>query len=101
MAMIPVIAPTTAAISNKSARFMAADGELVVTASGLAGAETVTPYVGGPNGAWTQVSDASGFTTLTATKPQMTLPGGFHYAFDKSSSGANVGVDVAMSYNSK
>ena len=93
-----LIAPQTAAIADKSKRIMVPSGaELVLMANGLATTETFTPYVGGSNG-WTQASDSTGLATLTATKPQMTLPGGCHYAIDKSATAGAAGLDFAINY---
>lgn len=88
---VTIIAATTAAIADKSQRFHAnGPGEASFTAIGLAGAETITPYVGG-GATWQAVYDSAGAqVVLTATKPQVTLPAGFIYAFDKSATAAAV-----------
>lgn len=96
-ASFPVIAPTQDAISDKSMRIMAnGNGNVILSASGLAGAETMTPYIGGSNG-WTAIYDAAGDQIkLTATKPQLTLPCGAIYAIDKDATAADAGLDAAI-----
>lgn len=99
MATTTVIAATTSAISNKSPRYHAnGAGEVAFTATGLATTETITPYVGG-GAAWTAVFDASGTQLkLTATKPQLTLPGGCIYAFDKDATAGAVSLEASHNY---
>lgn len=94
-----VIAATTAAISDKSPRFNAnGQGEISMTAIGLATTETITPYVGG-GATWQPIYDSAGEQVkLTATKPQLSLPAGFLYAFDKSATAAAVALLVARTY---
>lgn len=94
-----VIAATTSAISDKSARFHAnGSGDVSMTAIGLADAETITPYIGG-GAEWQEVYDGAGEqVVLTATKPQLTLPAGFLYAFDKSVTAGAVSLIVTRSY---
>lgn len=101
MAQFPVIAPQTGAIADKSKRVNVNAGqEVQLTASGLATTETMTPYVGGPNGAWTAIFDSSGAQVkLTATKPQLSLPGGCHYAIDKDATAGAAGLDASITYN--
>lgn len=96
MSAVTVIAATTAAISDKSPRFTAnGEGEISMSAFGLAGAETITPYMGG-GATWQAIYDSSGTQVkLTATKPQLTLPAGFPYAFDKDATAAAVALIVA------
>lgn len=95
MASTQLIAPTTAATTNKSVKYMASAHDVCFTAVGLAGAETIVPYVGGPSG-WTALFDSTGTQIkLTATKPQLVLPGGgSHYAFDKDATAGAAGLDV-------
>lgn len=96
MTATTVIAATTSAISDKSPRYNAnGAGEISLSAFGLAGAETITPYVGG-GATWQAIYDSSGTQVkLTATKPQLTLPAGFPYAFDKDATAGAVSLVVA------
>lgn len=100
MAITTVIAATTAAISDKSPRYNAnGSGEVSMSAFGLAGAETITPYMGG-GATWQAIFDTSGTQVkLTATKPQLSLPAGFIYAFDKDATVAAVELMVARTYD--
>lgn len=83
MATETVIAAQTTAVTKAKYNASAHVSEVSFTATGLATTETITPYVGG-GAAWTPLYDSSGTQIkLTATKPQLVLPGGAHYAFDK------------------
>lgn len=99
MASIPVIAATTSAIADKSPRYHAnGSGEISMTAIGLATTETITPYIGG-GASWQAIFDSSGVQVkLTATKPQLSLPAGHIYAFDKDATAAPVSLHVARTY---
>lgn len=94
-----VIKATTLAISDKSPRYHAnGSGEISFTATGLATTETITPYVGG-GAAWTPVFDSAGAQVkLTATKPQLTLPAGCVYAFDKDVTAGAVSLEANHNY---
>lgn len=94
-----VIAATTAAISDKTPRFHAnGSGEVSLTAIGLATTETITPYVGG-GATWQAIFDSTGTQVkLTATKPQVTLPAGFIYAFDKDATAGATSLHAARDY---
>lgn len=94
-----VIAATTAAISDKSPRYHAnGSGEISFTATGLATTETMTPYVGGGN-TWTPLFDSTGTQIkLTATKPQLTLPSGCIYAFDKDATAGAASLEASHNY---
>lgn len=98
MAAVMIIAPTTSAISDKSPRFNAnGSGDVSFSATGLATTETITPYVGGA-ATWQPIYDSSGTQVkLTATKPQLTLPAGFPYAFDKDATAGAVSLYAARS----
>lgn len=100
MAVETVIAATTAAISDKSPRYNAnGSGEVSFNATGLATTETITPYTGG-GATWQAVYDSAGAQVkLTATKPQLTLPAGFIYAFDKDATAASVSLMAARTYD--
>lgn len=99
MSTTTVIAATTSAISDKSPRYHAnGSGEVSFSATGLAGAETITPYVGG-GATWQAVYDSTGTQVkLTATKPQITLPAGLPYAFDKDATAAAVSLHAGRTY---
>lgn len=96
-AKFTVIVPQTAAISDKSRRVMAnGSGDVICMSNGLAGAETISVFVES-GGAWTAVFDSAGVAlTMTATRPQISLPGGAHYAFDKSATSGAAGLDCSI-----
>lgn len=98
MSTTTVIAATTSAIADKSPRYHANAGrDVVASATGLAGAETITPYIGGGSG-WTALFDSTGTQVkLTATKPQMVLAAGAIYAFDKDATAAATSLQVSSS----
>lgn len=100
MAIETVIAATTSAISDKSPRYNAnGSGEINCIAVGLATTETITPYVGG-GATWQAIFDSAGAQVkLTATKPQLTLPAGPIYAFDKDATAAAVALEVTRTYD--
>lgn len=90
-----VIAATTAAVSNQTPYDAGPHSEVSFLAYGLAGAETITPYVA-TSGGWVQLYDSSGTAiTMTATKPQLVLPGGPRYGFTKSATAGAAGLDAA------
>lgn len=99
MAITTVIAATTSAISDKSPRFDAnGAGEVSMVAVGLATTETITPYIGG-GATWQPIYDSAGTQVkLTATKPQLSMPAGFIYAFDKDATAAAVALFVSRSF---
>lgn len=83
MAITTVIAATTDAIATR-VEFNTSGLRHAVgfTASGLAGVEKITPWIGGPNG-WTGIFEDGVQVFLTVTSPQISvLPGG-HYGFTK------------------
>lgn len=98
MSTSTVIAATTAAIADKSPRYHANAGrDVIAHATGLAGAETITPYIGGGAG-WTALFDSTGAQIkLTATKPQMVLAGGALYAFDKDATAGATSLQISSS----
>lgn len=100
MPITTVILATTSAISDKTPRYDAnGSGEISMSAFGLQGAETITPYMGG-GANWQPIYDSQGVQVkLTATKPQLTLPAGFIYAFDKDATSAAVELAVSRSYD--
>jgi hypothetical protein len=95
-----VIAATTSAISDKSPRYHANGGQDVIAhATGLAGAETITPYIGGGSG-WTAIFDSTGTQVkLTATKPQLVLAAGALYAFDKDATAGATSLQISSASN--
>lgn len=99
MATTTIIAATTAAISNKTPRYHAQHGgEVSFTATGLGAGETITPFVGG-GATWTQVRDEAGAAVVISdTKPQLTLPAGCLYAFDKTSTAGAVSLEASPNY---
>lgn len=100
MATETIIAATTGAISNKTPRYHATgNGSVSFTATGLATTETITPYVGGGAG-WTALFDSSGTQIkLTATKPQLVLPAGCIYAFDKDATAGATSLEASRNYH--
>jgi len=99
VSLTTVIAATTSAISDKSPRFNAnGQGEISMSAVGLATTETITPYAGG-GATWQPIFDSAGVQVkLTATKPQLSLPAGFIYAFDKDATASPVALLVARTF---
>ncbi len=99
MATITVIAATEDAISDKTPRYHAnGSGEVVFSATDLIGAETITPYIGGAS-SWTALYDSEGVQLkLTATKPQLVLPAGPIYAFDKSATENAASLEASHNY---
>lgn len=92
-----VIAPQTAAATK--VKYQAGEGDVSFLASGLATTETMTPYVGGSNG-WTPLYDSTGTQLkLTATKPQLVLPGNCHYAFDKDATAGAAALDAVQAWS--
>ena len=82
MPTITVINPTTSAATKVQFNTFSYAKDVSFMASGLAGAETITPFVGGSNG-WTPMYDDAGDQILlTATKPQLRTRPGIQYAFD-------------------
>lgn len=94
-----VIKAQTTAIADKSPVYHAnGSGEVSFTAVGLAGAETITPYVGG-GATWQPIYDSAGVQVkLTATKPQLSLPASLPYAFDKDTTVAAVSLHAGRTY---
>lgn len=97
MSTTTLIAATTAAVATQRV-YSAGPGEVTFTATGLAGAETFTPFSGG-GAAWTQLFDSTGAAiTLTATEPQITLPGGVVYGWTKSTTAGAASLEAHHSY---
>ena len=96
MATITVINPTTATATKVPFNTDSYREDVAFHASGLAGAETITPYVGGSAG-WTGLYDEAGEQILlTATKPQMRVAPGAHYAFDKGATAGAAALDASV-----
>lgn len=96
MAVTTVIKATTAAVLTGSEVKYNTHG-LVETcaflAKGLAGAEKITPLIGGSNG-WQAIFEDGVQVFLTATSPQISvLPGG-HYGFIKDATAAAASLDA-------
>jgi hypothetical protein len=98
VAVETIIAAQTGAATKT--KYMAGNktSKVSFTATNLATTETITPYVGGGAG-WTPLYDSSGTQLkLTATKPQLELPGGCHYAFDKDATAGAASLEASPVY---
>lgn len=97
MATNTIIAATTGAVATQVPFNMTNYVEpALIVASGLAGAEEIVPFVGGPNG-WTPLYDSAGVQIkLTATKPQLSLAGGAHYGFTKTATAGAAALAAAV-----
>lgn len=93
---IPVIAPTTAAIATQVTFNTHGLAETVAfSASGLAGTEKITPWMGGSNG-WTAMWENGTQVFLTVDAPQISVIPGAHYGFTKDATAGAVGLDAII-----
>lgn len=99
--LTPVIAATTGAVATQVPHEANPYAEVSYLAYGLAGAEEIVPFVA-TSGGWVALYDSSGTQIkLTATRPQLVLPGGPRYGFTKTATAGAAGLDAAPSFRAR
>ncbi len=94
MANIPIIVPTTGAVSVKQTINAMSYPSVIVACRGLAAAEEADLFIN-VAGDWDTLKDIDGnVLKFTASITMMSLDGGAIYAVTKDATGAATGVDM-------
>ena len=95
MAVTTVIKATTDAVATRATfNTSGLTQSVAFVASGLAGAEKITPWVGGANG-WVALFEDGAQVFLTVSSPQISVMPGLHYGFTKDATASPAGLDVS------